>query len=264
MKIKDQLGNSFSFSAYPKKIISLVPSQTELLYDLGVEEEVIGITKYCTRPKHWHENKIKIGGTKKLLLNKIQELNPDLILGNKEENEKEQILELMQSYPVWMSDIQTIQDALNMIESVGILTGKESKALTIQNDIREQFSHFKLSTRNSLHHSKRVAYFIWRKPYIAAGSATFISHLLRMCGLENAFSPASRYPEITPENLQKANPSFIFLSSEPFPFQQKHIPEIQAICPHAKIILVDGEMFSWYGSRLLYAPAYFERLLQNL
>lgn len=264
MNITDQLNNTLTLSSRPKRIISLVPSQTELLYDLGLDEEVIGITKYCVHPKHWHESKIKIGGTKKLNLEKIWELEPDLIIGNKEENEKGQVQELMKSYPVWMSDIKTIEEALNMIESIGKITGKENKALKIQNDIREQFSHFKLSIRNLQQPLKRVAYFIWRKPYIVAGGNTFIDHMLRVCGLENVFAENMRYPEITPEEIQKANPSLIFLSSEPYPFNKKHIEEIQHICPAAKSTLVDGEMFSWYGSRLLYAPAYFERLLQNL
>jgi len=242
----------------------MVPSQTELLYDLGLDEEIIGITKYCIHPKHWHESKTKIGGTKKLIPEKIQILQPDLIIGNKEENEKSQILELMKSYRVWMSDIKTLEDALDMIESIGKITGKENKALKIQNDIREQFSHFKLSTRSLQQQSKRVAYFIWRKPYICAGSNTFIDHMLRICGLENVFTTTARYPEITVQDLRKANPSFIFLSSEPYPFQKKHIHEMQDNCPNSKVVLVDGEMFSWYGSRLLYAPAYFERLLQNL
>lgn len=265
MKITDQLGNTLTLSGFPKKIISLVPSQTELLFDLGIDEEISGITKYCVHPKVWQESKIKIGGTKKINFKKIKELDPDLIIGNKEENEKNQIEELMKHFPVWMSDIKTLEDALNMIDAIGQITGKENNSLKIQNDIREQFSHFKLSTSHLKHETKTVAYFIWRKPYIGAGTNTFIDHMLRICGMENIFKQKNaRYPEITTEEIQQANPSLIFLSSEPYPFRKKHIEEFQHICPQSKIVLVDGEMFSWYGSRLLYAPAYFGRLLQNL
>jgi ABC-type Fe3+-hydroxamate transport system substrate-binding protein len=265
MKITDQLGNTISLSGFPKKIISIVPSQTELLFDLGLDEEIIGITKYCVHPKHWQESKTKIGGTKKLNFEKIKELQPDIIIGNKEENEKNQIEELMKYFPVWMSDIKTLEDALNMIDSIGKITDKEKSALRIQNDIREQFSHFKLSTSNLKLEPKRVAYFIWKKPFICSGGNNFIDHMLSICGFENVFrKKTSRYPEITIEEIQQANPSLIFLSSEPYPFRKKHIEEFKNICPTAKIVLVDGEMFSWYGSRLLYAPAYFERLLQNL
>jgi len=267
---KDQLGNTITLENFPKRIISLVPSQTELLFDLGLDEEVIGITKYCVHPKNWLQSKIKIGGTKKLNLEKIKELKPDLIIGNKEENEKNQVLELMQHYPVWMSDIKTLEDALSMIEAIGGITGRKTSALKIQNDIREQFSHFKLqmSSVNSpkeieTHNQSSVLYLIWKKPYISAGKNTFINHLLEICGLKNTITEI-RYPEIAIEEIQKANPSLIFLSSEPYPFRQKHLQEFQKICPKAKIILVDGEMFSWYGSRMLYAPSYFEHLLKNL
>lgn len=149
-----------------------------------------------------------------------------------------------------------------MIESLGKITGKEKRALEIQNNIREQFSLFKLSA-NSFPEGRSVLYLIWRKPYICAGTGTFIDHMLQICGLKNAIRD-SRYPELTAEKIQKANPQLIFLSSEPYPFKQKHIAELQAQCPQAKVVLVDGEMFSWYGSRLLYAPSYFERLLQNI
>jgi len=265
MKITDQLGNTLSLSGFPKKIISLVPSQTELLFDLGLDEEVVGITKFCIHPKSWHESKTKIGGTKKINFEKIKELDPDLVIGNKEENDKNQVEELMKHYPVWMSDIKNLEDALSMIDSIGKITGKENKALGIQNGIREQFSHFKLGISNTKQKTQTVAYFIWRNPHICAGTNTFIDHMLSICGFENIFTKkTSRYPEITAEEIQKANPSYIFLSSEPYPFRKKHIEEFQQICPDSKVVLVNGEMFSWYGSRLLYSPAYFERLLQNL
>lgn len=260
---KDQLGNKVSLSGIPKRIVSIVPSQTELLFDLGLDEEVIGITKYCVHPKNWLETKAKVGGTKKLNIEKIKELKPDLIIGNKEENEKDQILELMKHFPIWMSDIKTLEDALGMIDSLGKITSRENKALKIQNDIREQFSHFKLQKIHVSNNRLPVLYLIWKKPFITAGKDTFINHLLEICGLENAITEL-RYPEITLEQIQKANPSLIFLSTEPFPFRQKHITEFLTICPLAKVILVDGEMFSWYGSRLLYAPSYFEHLLKNL
>jgi ABC-type Fe3+-hydroxamate transport system substrate-binding protein len=264
MYIRDQLNNTFTLATFPKRIISLVPSQTELLYDLGLDDEIVGITKYCIHPKHWHKNKIKIGGTKKINLEKIDSLKPDLIIGNKEENEKSQIIELMKLYPVWMSDIKNMEDALNMIESIGQITKKENQALKFRNNIKKQFFDLKLSIQHNQQQSKRIAYFIWRRPYISVGEDTFIDYIIRSCGLENVFASRSRYPQVTPLEIQQANPSHIFLSSEPYPFQEKHIKEIQPICPAAKIILVDGEMFSWYGSRLRYTPTYLKRMLLNL
>ncbi|MBI3503001.1 MAG: ABC transporter substrate-binding protein [Bacteroidetes bacterium] len=270
MKFRDQIGNEISIEKIPSKIISIVPSQSELLSDLGLEEEVVAITKYCVHPKNWFDTKIKIGGTKKLNIEKIKELKPDLIIGNKEENEKSQIQELQKHFPVWISDIKNLEQALEMIEAIGKMTGKEKRALDIQNNIREQFSLFKLQTSNFSVRSpsdklltSKVLYLIWKKPFITAGKETFINHLLEMCGLSNVVT-RTRYPEISAEEIQKLNPELIFLSSEPYPFRQKHIEEFQSLCPKGKIVLVDGEMFSWYGTRLLYAPSYFERLLKNL
>ncbi len=262
-KFTDQLGNSISLSSSPKRIVSIVPSQTELLSDLGLDEEVIAITKYCIHPKNWFEEKIKIGGTKKLIIEKIKDINPDLIIGNKEENERKQVEELQKHFPVWISDIKNIEDALKMIEEIGKMTGKEKRSLEIQNQIREQFSWFKLQAKSVISHPSSVLYLIWKKPFISAGKETFINHLLEICGLKNIVAK-NRYPELSAEEIQKLNPELIFLSSEPYPFRQKHIKEFQSLCPNAKIVLVDGEMFSWYGTRLLYAPSYFERLLQNL
>lgn len=263
MTYQDQTGNFITLNKKPKRIISVVPSQTELLYDLGLDEEVIGITKYCVHPTNWHETKTKVGGTKKLDIDKIKSLNPDLIIANKEENEKNQIQELMKEFPVWVSNISNLEQALTMIEAIGAMTGKEMRSLEIQNNIREQFSHFKIQAAHIPLKKTRVLYLIWRKPYISAGNDTFIGHLLNVCGLKNIVE-SQRYPKLPPEKIKQLNPELIFLSSEPYPFRKKHLAEFQLLCPAAQIVFVDGEMFSWYGSRLIYAPCYFERLLTYL
>lgn len=260
----DQLGNKISLPEVPKKIVSIVPSQTELLFDLGLDEEITGITKYCIHPKEKIKGKTIIGGTKKLNLDLIRQLKPDLIIGNKEENEKSQIEEMRREFPVWMSDIKTFGEALKMIELIGELTGRKEKAEEIKSEIQKRFIQFALYLEND-GKIKKVLYLIWRKPYIAAGPDTFISHLMKLCALKNPIvSGKSRYPEITSEEIKILNPTHIFLSSEPYPFKEKHIAELQSICPDSKVILADGEMFSWYGSRLLHAPAYFKELLGKL
>lgn len=257
----DQMGREITLPAPPKRIVSIVPSQTELLHDLGLEEEVIGITKFCVHPQSWFRSKTRIGGTKALHLDQIAELKPDLIIGNKEENEQAQVEALMQDFPVWMSDIKTLPDACTMIEQLGKVCAREEKANAISQRIRDQFNVFKAIPRTT----RSVAYFIWRNPYMAAGNDTFIDHLLRVCGFENVLAGLpGRYPEVSPEQLQEANPEIILLSSEPYPFAEKHFEEFRALVPDADVLTVDGEMFSWYGSRLLLAPAYFELLLEEI
>ncbi|MCY7328817.1 MAG: helical backbone metal receptor [Saprospiraceae bacterium] len=256
MLFYDQLQRSVHLPQWPpRRIISLVPSQTELLYDLGLEQEVVGITKFCVHPPAWFQQKTRIGGTKTLDLQKIAALQPDLIIGNKEENDQAQIEALAGQYPVWLSDVSTLEDALEMILRIGSLTNRAAMARQLATDIRQAFEG--LEVQQPL---RRVAYFIWRKPYLVAADATFIHSMLVRAGFENVFAHRSRYPEITLSELAEAQPEVILLSSEPYPFAEKHFAALREVCPAARIQLLDGEMFSWYGSRLWQAPAYFQAL----
>lgn len=257
--VYDMMQRTVKVPEYPRRIVSLVPSQTELLYDLGLDPEVIAITKFCIHPDQWFRTKTRIGGTKKLHLERILSLEPDLIIANKEENTQSEIEWLAERVPVWISDIQSLEDAYVMIRELGKLCGKSERALALNEAIRERFQ--------SLHSLRpaagRVAYFIWRQPWMCAGGDTFIHELLRAGGWTNAFASLRRYPEISAAQLREAAPEQIFLSSEPYPFKEQHIAELQALLPAAKIQLVDGELFSWYGSRLLESAAYFRKLREQ-
>jgi ABC-type Fe3+-hydroxamate transport system substrate-binding protein len=239
----------------PQKIISLVPSQTELLYYFNLDKEVIGITKFCVHPTQWYKNKASVGGTKSINIDSIKKLKPDLIIANKEENVKEQIEMLAENFNVWVTDVNNFEDAMLMIKDIGELTHKVKQAETLIALIIANFS--KLQTIN---YKLQTCYLIWQKPYMTIGGDTFINDMMNHCGLQNILSDKKRYPEITLEELANANCELILLSSEPFPFKQKHVDELKKILPGKKIILVDGEMFSWYGSRLLLSPGYFKSL----
>lgn len=254
----DQMQRSVEVPEKPRRIISLVPSQTELLYTLGLEEEVVGLTKFCIHPVRWRKEKTVIGGTKNFHLDKIRELQPDLIIGNKEENYQEGIEALEKEFPVWMSDVYTLDDALQMMRELGRITARPTESGQLAAAIAESFQQLKPLP------SIPTLYFIWQKPYMAVGSNTFIDEMLRRCGFANLLSGKDRYPELTAEEIRALDPSLILLSSEPFPFQEKHIAQFQAMCPRAKIMIVDGEMFSWYGSRLLQAPPYLQGLQQQV
>lgn len=255
----DQIGRTIVLPEIPRRIISLVPSQTELLFSLGLDESVVGITKFCVHPTSWFRSKPRIGGTKAVDPARIKALQPDLIIANKEENDKQQVEALASRYPVWVSDIKTLPDALAMIRSVGALTGKETEAGNLANEIDARFSGLAAPPKPAL-----VAYLIWYRPWMAAGGDTFIHHMLGHCGFENIFSDRDRYPEIDLHALAGIPDLTILLSSEPYPFRQRHIDEIKEILPTANVLLVDGECFSWYGSRLLHAPAYFRQLMHDL
>lgn len=248
------MGNRILLPALPSRIISLVPSQTELLYHLGLDQEVVGITKYCIHPAHWLRQKTIVGGTKNFHLDLIDQLKPDLIIGNREENIKDGIEALAKKYPVWMSEIYSLDDSVEMIERVGELVDKRETAQQIASQIRAGFQSIRKRP------AQNVLYLIWRKPWMAAGQNTFINDILERIGLKNSLPKDSRYPELSNDELKSLAPEVVFLSSEPYPFKEKHIGELQAILPQAKILLVDGEMFSWYGSRLLSAIEYLNSL----
>ncbi|MBL7703767.1 MAG: ABC transporter substrate-binding protein [Ferruginibacter sp.] len=246
----------------PKRIISLVPSQTELLYDLGLETETVGITKFCVHPQSWFKTKQRVGGTKTINLAKVKELIPDLIIANKEENVKEQVEELAQHYPVWLTDVNDLGDAIQMIEDIGALTGKQTEAKNLAISIKESFGA--LEKHPTQNYKLKTAYLIWQKPYMAVGGDTFVNSMMQHCGFENIFTGKKRYPEISIAQLQAANCQLLLLSSEPYPFKQKHIEELSKQLPGTKIILADGEYFSWYGSRLLKSPGYFKKLIESI
>lgn len=259
LSFTDQTSQVIRLSAVPKRIISLVPSQTELLANLGLTDEVVGITKFCIHPKEWFRSKTRVGGTKQLNTAIIHSLHPNLVIANKEENVKEQINELQQQYPVWISDVNILDDAYEMIEQIGAMTGREQPAAILLQQIKNAFSQLPAPDSRP-----RTAYLIWQKPYMTVGGDTFIHSMLELAGFDNIYKEKTRYPEITIDALKNANCELLLLSSEPFPFQQKHIDELQPLLPNTRIVLVDGELFSWYGSRLLKAPAYFNTLQKQL
>lgn len=270
----DQLGRTIALDHPPRRIISLVPSQTELLHALGLEEEVVGITKFCVHPPQWFRHKTRIGGTKDIRPGIIDSLQPDLVIANKEENDRAQVEELATRVPVWISDVATLPDALRMIRSVGELTGKTLSAEALAAAIEKGFADLERPTGVSGRSVEnppapaptgpRAAYFIWRKPWMVPGGDTFIHDMLHRAGFTNIFRDQPRYPSIDLPTLAAASCELVLLSSEPYPFSEKHIAEIKEALPGAVIRLVDGELFSWYGSRLLQAPAYLRELYKGL
>lgn len=254
--VTDMMALKLSVPDKPQRIVSLVPSQTELLADLGLGKEVVGITKFCVHPGRWFRSKARVGGTKTVHIEKVAALKPDLILANKEENVREQIEALRAIAPVWVSDIRTLDDSLRMIREVGALSGKQGEAETIAGTIKQRFS----SLGTGSFAATSVAYGIWRDPWMWAGGDTFISDLLQHIGWNNILQEHPRYPSLALEELVALKPAIVLLSSEPYPFKEMHIAEVKAALPKAEVLLVDGELFSWYGSRLLHAPAYFAAL----
>ncbi len=252
--LTDQTGHDVVLTMPAQRIVSLVPSQTELLFALGAGDQVVGCTRYCLHPRAARERSTVIGGSKRYDVDAIRALEPDLILANKEENDRETIVALRAAYPTWVSDIATFPEALTMISAVGQLCGAEARASALRAELQAEWSQ--LTDFDGV----SVAYLIWRKPFMAVGAQTFIDDVLQRLGLVNVFTDSERYPECTLAEIAARKPDVVLLSSEPYPFSEKHIAEVRQVLPSAAVRLVDGEMFSWYGSRLRLAPAYFASL----
>ncbi|OUL62743.1 ABC transporter substrate-binding protein [Flavobacterium sp. AJR] len=260
MKIlTDQIGTSHSFETAPKRIISLVPSQTELLYDLGLEDKIIGITKFCVHPYHFKSTKKMVGGTKKVHYEKIRLLNPDIIICNKEENTKEIVEKLSEICPVWVTNILTIEDNFQMITDFGQLFNCRTEAQKWNDKLAFGLQDFKSFIKDKPF--KKAAYFIWKNPFMVAGSDNYINELLKLNHFTNIYLDKGRYPEIEIKKMRlEGDPDVVLLSSEPYPFKEEDAFEIGRFTHHAKTVFVDGEMFSWYGTRLLKAFSYFKQM----
>lgn len=252
MNFTDQLNRTISLSHPPKRIISLVPSQTELLVDLGLEDRIVGVTKFCVHPSGLRKKKTIIGGTKNYRFEVIDSLQADLIIGNKEENDQDGIEKLASKYPVWMSDILTVEDSLKMILELGKITDTQNKA-------EDMVNRLKMDLNKPLPFKGTAVYLIWNDPIMVAGRETFINETLSIAGFKNLIQ-ISRYPELKSKDLQALNPDYLLLSSEPFPFKEKHLTLFKTLLPNARVRIVDGELFSWYGTRLFKALSYFKSL----
>lgn len=252
-----QWHNSFT---EPVRIVSLVPSLTEYLWALGLEQEVVGITKFCIHPTTWWKQKTRVGGTKKVDFKMIRSLEPTLIIANKEENTKEDIEQLQQHYEVLITDISSLDEAFFYLQEIANKVNRVAEAVTLLDEIQTAYHQ-----GVNLFQGATFLYFIWKDPYYVVGPNTYIHALLTHFGLVNRCELA-RYPnlsEVLEEGTDKPlSPDYIFLSSEPFPFEEKHIADLQVLFPKANIKLVDGEICSWYGVRMQKVPSYLEHVLE--
>jgi ABC-type Fe3+-hydroxamate transport system substrate-binding protein len=239
-----------------KRIVCTVPSITELLHYFQLNEETIGITKFCIHPNEWFIKKEKVGGTKNLNIEKIISLRPDLIICSKEENVKAQIDLLAENNSVFVTDVKTYEEALQMIFDIGLITNKLKEADDLVTKIKTLFKAFNENPFKKID----CVYVIWKDPFMTIGGDTFIHSMMQKMGLNNLYASTKRYPNFSIDDIKKLQPQLMLLSSEPYPFSEKHLQEIRLLFPTIKVLLANGEIFSWYGSRMLLAPTYFNNL----
>lgn len=241
------------------RVVSLVPSLTETLVDLGVE--VVGVTRFCVHPPSIRRTARVVGGTKTVDVDAVRALRPDLVVANREENVRAQVEAIAAHAPVVVTDVATLDDALATIRTLGARTGTTDAADALASSLARGFDGLTVPPGAD---AVRAAYFIWKDPWMAAGGDTFVHDVLRRGGLVNVFADRLRYPEVTPEDVAAAAPAVLLFSSEPFRFRPKHVGAMTAACPGAAVRFVDGEAFSWYGSRLRITPGILRALRADL
>jgi ABC-type Fe3+-hydroxamate transport system substrate-binding protein len=237
-----------AFSQPPRRVVSLCPSLTETIFALGAADRLVGRTKFCVRPPGQLLNDTpKVGGTKTVNVQAVLALRPDCVFAVKEENLSEHIEEIAKHTDVVVFDVKDLESAYGMIRSLQKILNVED---TLDEFIREKMEE----VRNLV--SGRAACLIWRKPLLAAGGDTYIHSLMTHLGFENAFAHKPRYPEAAPAELKKLD--YILLSTEPYPFKDVHAHEIEEKVGKVRIVLVDGQMMTWYGARMAAAASYFK------
>ncbi|HAD21023.1 MAG TPA: cobalamin-binding protein [Opitutae bacterium] len=239
------------------RIVSLVPSWTEYLVDLGLKHQIVGRTKFCIRPHEKVRAIEVIGGTKNIHIEKIERLKPDLIIANIEENDKQQVEACQRFAEILLTDVRSVESALRECERIAEAVGRAEKGKYWIQKIRQAWG------RALPKHAKGF-YVVWKHPLMVAGGDTYIHDVMRWWGITNSGDQwhSGRYPQPSPEEWELGETHWVLLPSEPFPFQKKHLADFEK--KNRKPLLVDGEAFSWYGSRMLESATYLAELVERM
>ena len=245
------------------RIVSLCPSLTELVFDLGRGGELVGITKFCVHPADRVGAIEKVGGTKNPKIARIVELAPDLVLLNREENRVEDAEALERAgVRCHASMPRTVEETAAMVRSIAAALERVPEGERIAADIEARAARVRRAASNRP--GVRYAYVIWREPWMSVNRDTFAHALLALAGGENVFAEAAeRYPEFTPAELGTRGPDAVFLCTEPFPFREEHAEELARLArlPRERFRVADGEYLSWHGSRTPAGIDYAEELI---
>jgi ABC-type Fe3+-hydroxamate transport system substrate-binding protein len=232
--------------AEARRIVSLCPSISETLAEIGAGRRLVGVTRYCIRPPSLKELP-KVGGTKALDFSAIEALAPDIIFANAEENRRQDIEALDRKFRLHVSLPNTVAAVPPLVRELGREAGEPERASELAEEIGELCAGLEGKPAPT---PFRYAYFIWRNPWMTISGDTYVSDLLRFAGGVNVFCAAKdRYPKVTPEAVLAAQPDVLLFSSEPYPFSDRHRSDLEAAFPGCAIAFVDGDDCCWHGAR---------------
>lgn len=263
--IRDADGVTHRLDESPRRIVSLVPSLTESVIALGGADRLVGVTEWCIHPEEVVKSIPKVRGTKNPYIKKILELQPDLVLANREENRRRHVVELRRHVPVFLTYPRSVFDALKTVRDLGVILDASERAGEIL-----EMCEFLLDgihrTTNPYYHT---ACLIWRDPWMAVGPDTYVHDLLGHFGFVNVYREEDgRYPETTLEDLAERGPEIVLLPSEPYEFAEGDREQVQTVVwskvPGCRAVLVDGGYLTGWGTRTLAALRYLTELRGHL
>jgi ABC-type Fe3+-hydroxamate transport system substrate-binding protein len=264
----DASGVAVELPRPPRRIVSLIPSTTEILCALGLGDALVGVTVYCVEPRDVVRGKTRIGGEKDPDLARIRALKPDLVVANVEENRREDIDQLRAwSIPVWVTYPRTVVEGIRLIGELGEVTGAGARAREMLRELEPLYARVERATGNRP--AVAVFYPIWRGPYMTVNGDTYIHDMLRVCGGRNIFADRpERYPTVTLDDVAARRPAVILLPDEPFRFRRAHLADFAAYAEvpavrDGRIHLVDGKPFSWHGPRIAEALRTLPELIEG-
>ncbi len=238
-----------------RRIVSLIPSITEILFAIGAGDRVVGCTIYCTQPPEGVATKTRVGGEKNPKLELIRDLGADLVIANVEENVREHV-ETLRAWgiPVHVTYPRTVADGIRLVGELGELLEAGAPARDLEAALRGRYDEVRAAAAGR--RSRRVFCPIWRKPYMTINADTYIHDMLAVSGGINVFGGAvKRYPEVTLDEVAATGAEVILLPDEPYRFRQVHqadfspYPDLPAL-RDGRMHLVDGKLLSWYGPRI--------------
>ncbi|MEQ8232210.1 MAG: helical backbone metal receptor [Gammaproteobacteria bacterium] len=259
--LTDAIGQDHARAGNDARIVSLVPSVTELLFALDLGAQVVGRTGFCIHPREAVRRVRKLGGTKDVDLEGIRGLAPSHVIVNIDENERPTFEALCEFVPhVVVTHPNAPEDNLALYALIGGIFGREPAAAMLSGRLRTRLD--KLRARRAGRPSRRVVYLIWREPWMTVSRDTYIARMLELVNWHTLPATSERrYPELTAADFRAFSPDLCLLSSEPYPFREKHLDEVRGLCGEGTDVqLIDGEMLSWYGSRAIDGLDYLARL----
>ncbi len=261
--ISSPSGQALFAESPPMRVVSLCPPLTEFLFDIGMKERVVAVSKQCRFPEVRVNETESVGSNRRPDIKRIMELNPDFVILDSRETDEAVVKLLKEEFPVWNSSVSTVLEAVGEIRELGRMTDKSANAEWIAGKIETRFAEFQAAFPKP-ERNKEVVLLANYKPWTAYGSGTIATELMGYIGLENVFAFDEGMYSLEEKKIPGGPATIILLSEGIYSFHKRHVPVVNRKFPGSPVHLVREDLLTWHGSRLLRAPAYLAELHSQL